>query len=165
MNPKLSSSVAKKVYISFFLKHEQLAQALLILKNHTDVRLTPTIILKLYADRSDTAIDAKNFEKRTIAYWNEFWNVLPPSAVFDHELIGTFLAIGPLVSIFNTKIDGRPLAIMANGPHNILRGLGVDEVRTTAYVEHLAEGRHMLIVRLLKNEQKLLERALEMLKP
>ncbi|HDZ14905.1 hypothetical protein LCGC14_1547360 [marine sediment metagenome] len=164
MNSESSSSIPKKVYITSVPHTEQLAIALEILKKYPDLNLTPTIVLNLNANRSDTPRDSKNFEKQAIEYWKRFWKVLPPSAIFEHELIGTFLVMGALAPIFNTKIDGRPLAKMANGPRNILRGLGIGEVQTTKYVNSLAEGRHMLIVRVFQNKLKLLEKALEVLK-
>ncbi len=149
----------KQVFIRAYRESNTLALALAILKDHPQLEVKPTLILKIgQKGLTQERLIARHEKLKN--KWHHLWRNTPDQRIFFQNTIGTFSVIGALARIFHNKIGGSHLAEMTNGPANILKGMGLSEADTSSHLQSLFNGEHLLVVRLFTHELELLETAL-----
>jgi len=149
----------KQVFIRAYRESNALTRALAILKDHPQLEVKPTLIVKV-GQKELTQESLLGSHEKLKDSCHHLWHNTPDQLIFFQNTIGTFSVIGALARIFHNKIGGSHLAEMTNGPANILRGMGLSEADTSSHLQSLFDGEHLLIVRLFPHEWELLETAL-----
>jgi len=74
--------------------------------------------------------------------------------------IGSVFITGAFAPIFLQEINEKKIGSMSTGPYSILRGLGIDQERVTAYLKALTNGNYVIIFRGYDEELYQLKEAL-----
>lgn len=66
---------------------------------------------------------------------------------FENPEIGNVFVVGPLTSIFLSKINGKNLGNMSTCIYGVLRGLGANKSEAKKYIQTLSNNEYLLVLR------------------
>ena len=66
---------------------------------------------------------------------------------FENPEIGNVFVVGPLTSIFLSKINGKNLGNMSTCIYGVLRGLGADKSQAKKYIQTLSNNEYLVVLR------------------
>lgn len=146
----------KQVYFKAFQELPQLENVLEQIKEKNASEFQMTILGKVIQFYSDKDMEIPENTSYIKAYWKDLLGKTVNFGQFYNPESGFIFIVGPLVSTFLQKINGRYLATLSSGPYGIFRGIGVTEIEATTYLRLLDSGQYLLILRGFSDEiQKL----------
>ncbi|MFD2914564.1 hypothetical protein [Psychroserpens luteus] len=152
MKSKSQETNQKRVFLKSYPKFKQVEDVLKTLQESKNSNLQVSIIGKFDEDSLDDP-------KKLFALEEEM--EIKCKALFAHPIdfgilsnpeIGTIFITGFLVSMFLQEIELKKIGAMLTGPYGILRGLGIDQERSTFYLKALHLGNYLIILRGFENE-------------
>lgn len=146
----------KQIYFKAFQELPHLESALEQIKEKNTSEFQVTILGKVTQFYSDKDIEIPKNTSFIKAYWKDLLGKTVNFGQFYNPESGSIFIVGPLVSTFLQKINGKSLATLSSGPYGIFRGIGVTETQATTYLKLLDSGHYLLILRGFEDEiQKL----------
>ena len=137
----------KQIHFKAYQELSKLENALEELKEKNISTFQVSIMGKLTQFCNDKDIE---FAKDT-AIINSYWNGLLGNTVnfgtFYNPESGPVFIVGPLVTIFLHKINGKYLAALSSGTYGIFRGMGSSEAQSAMNLKLLNSGSYLLILR------------------
>nr|WP_321230202.1 hypothetical protein [uncultured Psychroserpens sp.] len=140
----------KQIYFKAFPELSKLENALKQLKEQNTSLFQVSILGKISQFPNDK--DIESFKDIAIikSYWKNILGRTVNFGTFYNPESGFIFIVGPLVTTFLHKINGKSLATLSSGTYGIFRGIGVSDTQATTYLKLLSSGSYLLIFRGIK---------------
>lgn len=144
--PTNQNTKRKQVYLNSFKSLSQLESAVKRLKKDYTDDFQISILGKVAQFCNDKNIVVLKDISVLKTYWKDLMGTQKFGDFYSPE-IGYVFIVGPLVSTFLHKINGKPLAALSSGSYGIFRGIGLSETQAASHMELLNTGHYLLILR------------------
>ncbi len=142
----------KQIYFKAYNELSKLEKAMKHLKEESTSLFQVSILGKVNQFCSDKDMMSSKDTTVIRSYWKDILGKTVNFGIFYNPKSGFIFIVGPLVTTFLHRINGKPLATLSSGSYSVFRGIGASDAQATTYLKQLNSGSYLLIFRGDKNE-------------